>query len=543
MSDGLHLLPRHQEQLVALFREHLPDVEVWAYGSRVTGESHDGSDLDLVLRGPDNEKIDIDRLGDFTEAVKMSTIPFIVEARDWARLPKSFHESILQRYVVLHVGTRPTELIRWTEMSLGDVCTKIGSGATPRGGKDAYVGIGPYALIRSQNVHNTGFSYDGLAFIDQEQAGALQNVKVLGDDVLLNITGDSVARVCQVDPLVLPARVNQHVAIVRPNPSKLDPEYLRYYLASPERQATLLRWASSGGTRNALTKKMIESFVVQAPAGLSEQRSIARALGILDDKIELNRRMSETLDEMARALFRSWFVDFDPVHAKAQGQPTGLPDRIDALFPDSFEPSELGDIPTGWQAGELGDVIDVNPPRRINRGDIATHVKMAAVPTSGPQITTLSRRPYTSGSRFARSDTLFARISPSVENGKVALVDFLGDDETGWGSTELIVLRPKPPWPPEIAYVLVREPGLRDHAIVNMTGTSGRQRVPAEAIASYILAVPPSDVAIAFGDLVQPWFERASCLGRQSCALDALRDTLLPKLLSGELRVPTAAAL
>ena len=159
------------------------------------------------------------------------------------------------------------------------------------------------------------------------------------------------------------------------------------------------------------------------------------------------------------------------------------------------------------------------------------------MPTTGPQVTALGRRAYTSGSRFTRSDTLLARITPSLENGKAAIVDFLDDGETGWGSTELIVLRPKPPWPPEIAYVMALEPDFREHAIVNMTGTSGRQRVPAEAIAAYILAVPPSGVALAFGGLVQPWFDRVTCLGRQSCALDTLRDTLLPRLLSGELRV------
>ena len=145
---------------------------------------------------------------------------------------------------------------QWLEVTLGDVCTKIGSGATPRGGKEVYLEDGPYALIRSQNIYNAGFTRDGLAFISDEQAEALRNVEVLPDDVLLNITGDSVARVCQVDVAVLPARVNQHVAIVRPDPDTLDPGYLRYYLASPAVQAMLLSWAGSGGTRNALTKQI-----------------------------------------------------------------------------------------------------------------------------------------------------------------------------------------------------------------------------------------------------------------------------------------------
>ena len=207
----------------------------------------------------------------------------------------------------------------WHELTLGDVCTKIGSGATPRGGKEVYLPEGAFSLIRSQNVYNDGFHREGLAFITEHHANELQGVEVLEDDVLLNITGDSVARVCQVAPDVLPARVNQHVSIVRPDSRVLDARYLRYYLVSSELQNTLLSWAGSGATRNALTKGMIESLTMPLPP-LPEQRAIAHVLGTLDDKIELNRRMCETLEAMARALFQSWFVDFEPVRAKMEGR-------------------------------------------------------------------------------------------------------------------------------------------------------------------------------------------------------------------------------
>src|ERR1035437_3358440 len=200
----------------------------------------------------------------------------------------------------------------WTPLRLGDACSKIGSGATPRGGSDVYLQDGPYSLIRSQNVYNEGFHREGLAFIGPKHAAALGNVEVLEGDVLLNITGDSVARACKVDPNVLPARVNQHVAIIRTDSRQLDARFLRYYLVSPEMQTRLLSWAGSGGTRNALTKGMIESFGVLAPRDVAEQRAIAHILGTLDDKIELNRRMNGTLEAMARALFNSWFVYFDP---------------------------------------------------------------------------------------------------------------------------------------------------------------------------------------------------------------------------------------
>ena len=282
----------------------------------------------------------------------------------------------------------------------------------------------------------------------------------------------------------------------------------------------------------------IEALELLLPP-LDEQHTIACVLGALDDRIELNRRMGETLEEMARALFRSWFVDFEPVRAKAENRSSGLPPDLDELFPASFEASELGEIPAGWEVKRLGDVVDVNPQRRIRRGEIGIHVNMAALPTSGPHVEVWTQRPFTSGSRFTLGDTLLARITPSLENGKTAFVDFLRDGETGWGSTEFIVLRPEPPWPPEIAYTIAREPNFREHAITNMTGTSGRQRVPAEAVSSYILAAPPDGAAMAFGDIVRPWFERSTHLICQSRVLAEQRAALLPQLVSGEFRIGT----
>jgi len=177
----------------------------------------------------------------------------------------------------------------WATSKLGKLCTKIGSGATPRGGKASYKACG-ISLIRSQNVYNNRFTKGGLAFIDKDQAAGLSNAEVEPNDVLLNITGDSVARACQVPDSMLPARVNQHVAIVRPDPERLDPGYLRYWLVSPRTQAVMLGLASAGATRKALTKGMIEGFEISLPK-IETQRRIAHILGTLDDKIELNRRI------------------------------------------------------------------------------------------------------------------------------------------------------------------------------------------------------------------------------------------------------------
>jgi type I restriction enzyme S subunit len=236
----------------------------------------------------------------------------------------------------------------WQKVRLGDVCFKIGSGATPRGGQNVYLDAGEYTLIRSQNIYNEGFSLSGLVFLTKYHAEELNNVEVQTGDVLLNITGDSVARCCQVDEKVLPARVNQHVSIIRPDSSKLNSRFLRYFLVSPQMQFLMLSWAGSGGTRNALTKGMIEAFEIPCPP-LDEQKAIAHILGPLDDKIELNQQMNQTLEAMAQAIFKSWFVDFDPVRAKLEGRkPANMDAETAALFPTEFEDSELGKIPKGW---------------------------------------------------------------------------------------------------------------------------------------------------------------------------------------------------
>lgn len=175
-------------------------------------------------------------------------------------------------------------------MKLGDVCTKIGSGATPRGGKESYKDSG-IPIIRSQNVLDWSFTSNGLAFIDEEQAASLANVEVEPQDILLNITGDSVARACMVPDGYIPARVNQHVSIVRPG-ADLDPTFLLCFLQSSK--PLLLKLASSGATRNALTKGMIENLEIKLP-DIYTQRAIALLIGQMQKKIAINQRINDYL--------------------------------------------------------------------------------------------------------------------------------------------------------------------------------------------------------------------------------------------------------
>ncbi|PQQ35575.1 restriction endonuclease subunit S [Photorhabdus luminescens] len=270
---------------------------------------------------------------------------------------------------------------KWPLVRLGDFCLKIGSGATPKGGSNVYDTTGSTYLIRSQNIYNDGFNTNGLVYISDEAATKLKNVIVQKNDVLLNITGDSVARVCLAQECFLPARVNQHVSIIRPNPRDFDPRFLRYYLASPYQQQTLLNLASAGATRNALTKGMIENLEVPKPP-LNIQYVIANNLECFDSKISNNIQINQTLEQMAQALFKSWFVDFDPVidNALDAGNPIPkalqeraelrqevrkssdfkpLPTEIRTLFPAEFEETELGWVPKGWKPSNVGNEFKI----------------------------------------------------------------------------------------------------------------------------------------------------------------------------------------
>src|SRR5579884_2867623 len=167
-------------------------------------------------------------------------------------------------------------LTHWPHVKLSDVFVKIGSGVTPRVGESVYLPEG-VALIRSQNVYKGRFHPRGLAFLSDQHAEEMAGVAVEAGDLLLNITGDSVARCCQAPEAVVPARVNQHVSIIRPDSDRLDANFLCYYMISPIMQSYLLSLAGSGGTRKALTKEMIERFEVPCPP-ISSQLAIASFL-------------------------------------------------------------------------------------------------------------------------------------------------------------------------------------------------------------------------------------------------------------------------
>lgn len=391
----------------------------------------------------------------------------------------------------------------WKSKKLGSLCSKIGSGATPRGGKEAYLEKGPFALIRSQNVLDFFFSYQGLAFINEEQASQLNNVELQERDVLLNITGDSVARVCQVPKEILPARVNQHVSIIRPDSAKLHTEYLKYFLLNPKFKNYMLSLASVGGTRNALTKGMIEDFDIELPE-LPIQERIASILSALDDKIELNRQTNQTLEAIAQAIYKEWFVN-----------------NIDCI-----------------ERISLQKIIDFDPRIAVKKGEKMPSVNMAELSKEGMTIGNIVHKNYSGGTKFQNNDTLLARITPCLENGKTAFVNFLSNEEpVGIGSTEFIVMRAKAGISPHFVYFLSRDSNFRSFAIKSMMGSSGRQRVQRGMLEKYEISKPNQDLMENFHKITKPLFKRIRDIWQESENLKELRNSLLPKLMSADIRV------
>jgi type I restriction enzyme S subunit len=318
---------------------------------------------------------------------------------------------------------------------------------------------------------------------------------------------------------------------------QIVPEYAAYYFRGP-RFRSLMSGYSSLSTRASLNNDMLSRLQIVLP-DVKTQEEIGYTLRSLDDKIGQNRRTGRALEGLARATFKAWFVDFEPVKAKAAGA-ASFPGMLPAAFaalPDRLTDSLVGPVPQGWAVRALAEVFDINPPRRLSKGQDAPYLDMKNMPTDGHAPDTWERRPHGSGMRFINGDTLVARITPCLENGKTAFVDFLNDGEVAWGSTEYIVLRPKSPLPGVYAYCLARMSEFRYFAIQNMTGTSGRQRVAAAALEHYHIAVPDAVTAVAFGEIARPLFECIRAGKAESSKLATLRDYLSPRLLSGDVRI------
>jgi type I restriction enzyme S subunit len=432
----------------------------------------------------------------------------------------------------------------WPEVRLGNLCKLQAGSVFPPALQGKAHGTYPFAKVSDMNLAANMFCIrDANNWVDDADLQQMRAKPFPAGTTVFAKIGEGLKQ-NRLRYLVRETVIDNNMMGATPDTARLDPRFFVYALSRFN-----LGEIAGGTALPYLTVSALSDLTLPL-LPLPEQRAIAHTLGALDDKIELNRRMSETLEATARAIFKSWFVDLDPVRAKAEGrQPFGMDAetalsacdaQAGALFPDSFLDSPLGKIPKGWKAVPLPEIVEVNPSRSLSKGQKATYLDMQNMPTRGHRPANWISRPFVSGSRFVNGDTLLARITPCLENGKTAFVDFLKDGEVGWGSTEFIVLHPKDPLPPEYGYCLARDEDFRTHAIQNMTGSSGRQRVPTDSLAQYWVVAPPEPIALCFGKAIRPLFAKVKTNSEESATLAAIRDALLPKLISGEIRVKDA---
>ena len=386
----------------------------------------------------------------------------------------------------------------WAVSSLDLHTSKIGSGATPRGGSSVYVAKG-IALIRSQNVYDHTFKKDGLAYLSDEAADALKGVALRENDVLINITGDSILRTTIVPTDILPARVNQHVSIVRSDGS-LVPMFIQKWLSTPAMKDYMLG-LSSGGTRKAITKGHIQSLPIPVPP-LPEQRAIAATLGALDDKIESNQHSVFLLNELIDAFSEKYGERLESV---ALGE-------LVTVNKKSVNPQKLGDV----------DVNHFSLPA----------FDAGARPEIVPAATILSNK-YV----VPQNAILVSRLNPRFD--RTWWVS-LSEDVPALASTEYLVLSTKTHLDLAAVWLAVRDPYFRDELPKRVTGTSGsHQRVRPDDVLN--IEVPDfRSVSAKIKSATLSLLERADGLRREADKLSSLRDALLPELMSGRIRVDEA---
>ena len=313
----------------------------------------------------------------------------------------------------------------------------------------------------------------------------------------------------------------QRTYVVRPrDPDMLITRFL-YYALRPK--LSEFRSFSTGAATKFLTLTILNQTEILVPP-LPLQRRIVGILSAYDDLINNNLRRIKILEEIARSLFREWFIEFrHPGH-----------ERGDTVR------STIGKVPKGWEVLPVTDCVQVNPRVVIPRDDVKPFVPMTSLANDSMLIRDIQTRSGNSGAKFQNGDTLFARITPCLENGKTGYVQFLPNaSSVAFGSTEFIVLRSKS-LSPEFVYLLARSREFRENAIKSMTGASGRQRVQEACFNGFKVAVPPGELLKRFSESVRPMFRLIHQLHLASKNLRATRDLLLPRLLSGALILPVA---
>lgn len=389
----------------------------------------------------------------------------------------------------------------WEDVTLGTVCA---DGVIQTGPFGSQLHASDYRLsgvpvVMPQDLHGGRVSEASIARVSEQDAERLSRHRLRSGDIVYSRRGD-VTRNALVGAREEGWLCGTGCLLVRPG-GKTDSRWLAYWLMTPWTREWITRHAV-GATMPNLNTSILAAVPVSLPR-LDEQKGIAAVLGALDCLIDTDRALAESLEEHAASLFAAAGFDATPDSG------CGIP---------------------------LSDLLEINPRLAKPSGE-AAYVDMAALPTDSSRVTSVARRPVSGGARFQNGDTLLARLTPCLENGKAALVDVLDQDEVAVGSTEFLVLRDRAGVGREWPYLLARSERFRDYAIQHMNGSSGRQRVSAESIGRYTVATPDPTRLEEFKRSAAIAFEAIRRLHDEIADLTRAREELLPLLMSGKVRV------
>ena len=422
--------------------------------------------------------------------------------------------------------------VGWRTATIEEIAEKVGMGPFGSSIKvETFVPEG-IPIISGQHLHGARLDEDpGFKHISPEHAQRLVNSNVFRGDIVLTHRG-TLGQVALIPDASKFERyiVSQSQFYIRCDRSKVDPEFVTLYLKSPEGQHQLLANSSQVGVPSiAQPVTYLRSIEIPIPP-LPEQHDIAHILGTLDDKIELNRRMNRTLEEMARAIYKDWFVDFGPVRAKLEGRAPYLPLELWDLFPNELVDSELGEIPEGWEVGELRRIATF-PVRTVKPQELSSetvYIGLEHMPRKSVALNDWeTAEKVTSGKlSFHKGEFLFGKLRPYFHKVGMASTD-------GICSTDIVVVAPRDTlWSSFVLLCISTE------EFVSYTDqTSNGTRMPRtnwKTMGQYKICIPPKPVAREFQNITQNSLNRTAANIGESRLLSRQRDALLPHLLSGE---------
>ncbi|MFJ5104893.1 restriction endonuclease subunit S [Streptomyces sp. NPDC088554] len=401
----------------------------------------------------------------------------------------------------------------WRETVFGELASSDRSAFSmgPFGSKitkENYIKSG-IPVVRGGNLSGGIFLDDDFVYISPEKADDLKSANVEPGDLIFTHRGT----IGQVSMIPRNPRYSRYVIGSSQVKCRLDeslsiPEFYYYWFQSHQGQRSILAHVSTVGVPGIATPlTSIRGLKVPCPSR-GEQQAIVEVLGALDDKIAANRRIIVTVEDLLQSRFAQCGLDREVVSSA-----------------DSVMVEEL---------------IEFNPKVPKPHVSEAVYVDMAALPTVSARVTRWGVRSPSGGARFVNGDTVMARITPCLENGKTAFVDFMKSGEIGFGSTEFIVMRSRAGIPEHFSYLLARSPRFRAHAIASMTGSSGRQRCQVDRVVRFLMNRPKLELLEELRTQCDSSFRMMKSLDAESDSLAELRDTLLPLLISGKLRVKDA---